>query len=576
MWWSRGAARCHGSLSLLLLCVRSASDTIPAESTYDDGISQRCSSSHRHNTMTYWCWWHFVVLANLVVTSVAADICLSRHFHDVRGNEVDDYIIYGLTQDCQIFFIRPSQIPLLSTINVNVHNSYCYPNLVQLHLKSHKSLLLVTKQAGNRICTLDVQIPPTEMLFGDHLFSYSLLSSLPYASCSHSSPQMFRLEPDLSFLDTVFSDVIYFIDAQSTGALWSVHQFQITTDGFLKHLEKITVNNHAKQVWTGPDLANEYVVALDHQRNYLYVRNRYERSLLFECAYDLLFRPNTLVTHYLNTSLKEGRSWLNSMGADGNTLVYTETDRSVNPSITRLFAVNTADVKPGSCLVYTGYAYDVGIMQQATLKNMEAKPLPLFEKSKRTNLTLTTTSASFFVTKGFRITTRVPKPSTRRLATTSSSTTTTTAPKITTIYSTSTEKIVTSSEFRNDKQETVVEEEEEEEEELEAEENIPPIIESTTAYVLDSTISSEEREEEEKEEERGNRIEPLEKSKILERDHEGIGLMTTLHSEEEPEQDSPTNISSAGDLKNKNPLSKAVYKLNAFSLLYCLFLFILE
>ncbi|ETN72860.1 hypothetical protein NECAME_18646, partial [Necator americanus] len=37
--------------------------------------------------------------------------------------------------DCQIFFIRPSQIPLLSTINVNVHNSYCYPNLVQLHLK---------------------------------------------------------------------------------------------------------------------------------------------------------------------------------------------------------------------------------------------------------------------------------------------------------------------------------------------------------------------------------------------------------------------------------------------------------
>uniref|UniRef100_A0A183GBD4 ZP domain-containing protein n=1 Tax=Heligmosomoides polygyrus TaxID=6339 RepID=A0A183GBD4_HELPZ len=108
-------------------------------------------------------------------------------------------------RDCQIFFIRPSQLPLLSTINVNVHNSYCYPNLVQLHVKSHKSLLLVTKQAGNRICTLDVQIPPTEMLFGDHLFSYSLLSSLPYASCSHSSPQMFRLEPDLSFLDTVFS-----------------------------------------------------------------------------------------------------------------------------------------------------------------------------------------------------------------------------------------------------------------------------------------------------------------------------------------------------------------------------------
>ncbi|VDM52886.1 unnamed protein product [Angiostrongylus costaricensis] len=73
-------------------------------------------------------------------------------------------------QDCQIFFIRPSQLPLLSTMNVNIHNSYCFSNLVQLHLKSHNSLLLLTKQAGNRMCTLDVQIPPTEMLFGDHLF----------------------------------------------------------------------------------------------------------------------------------------------------------------------------------------------------------------------------------------------------------------------------------------------------------------------------------------------------------------------------------------------------------------------
>uniref|UniRef100_A0A0K0DLH5 Secreted protein n=1 Tax=Angiostrongylus cantonensis TaxID=6313 RepID=A0A0K0DLH5_ANGCA len=73
-------------------------------------------------------------------------------------------------QDCQIFFIRPSQLPLLSTMNVNIYNSYCFSNLVQLHLKSHNSLLLLTKQAGNRMCTLDVQIPPTEMLFGDHLF----------------------------------------------------------------------------------------------------------------------------------------------------------------------------------------------------------------------------------------------------------------------------------------------------------------------------------------------------------------------------------------------------------------------
>ncbi|KAL6737412.1 hypothetical protein Aduo_011056 [Ancylostoma duodenale] len=501
--------------------------------------------------MTY--WWRFVLLVNVVVTSsVLADVCLSRHFHDIRGNEINDYIIYGLTQDCQIFFIRPSQIPLLSTINVNVHNSYCYPNLVQLHLKSHNSLLLVTKQAGNRICTLDVQIPPTEMLFGDHVFSYSLLSSLPYASCSHSSPQMFQLEPDLSFLDTVFNDVIYFIDAQSTGALWSVHQFQINADGFLKHLEKISINNHAKplEVWTGPDLASEYVVALDNQRNYIYIRNRFERSVLFECAYDLLFRPNTLVTHYLNTSLKDARPWLNSMAAEQNVLIYTETDRSVKPPVTRLFGLNTSDDKPGSCLVYTNYAFDVGIMQQSTLKKMEANSLPAFEKSKRMNASRTTTTTTASTrTKTLRPNTRQPKPTPRRLLTT------TRTPKMTTIYSTSTEKLVTSTEFRR-----TTEDVDDDVDEI-------TLRERTTVRVLETSTSFEEER---------NIIEAQEKSKILERDNEGVGLMTTLHSEEDLEPNPSSNTSSASDLKNKNPLSKAVYRISAFSMLYCLFLFVLE
>ncbi|KIH61352.1 hypothetical protein ANCDUO_08380, partial [Ancylostoma duodenale] len=89
-------------------------------------------------------------------------------------------------------------------------------------------------------------------------------------------------------------------------------------------------------------------------------------------------RPNTLVTHYLNTSLKDTRPWLNSMAAEQNVLIYTETDRSVKPPVTRLFGLNTGDEKPGSCLVYTNYAFDVGIMQQSTLKKMEANPLPAF------------------------------------------------------------------------------------------------------------------------------------------------------------------------------------------------------
>ncbi|EPB74325.1 hypothetical protein ANCCEY_06598 [Ancylostoma ceylanicum] len=480
--------------------------------------------------MTY--WWRSVLLVNVVVTSVLADVCVSRHFHDIRGNEIDDYIIYGLTQDCQIFFIRPSQIPLLSTINVNVHNSYCYPNLVQLHLKSHNSLLLVTKQAGNRICTLDVQIPPTEMLFGDH-------------------------------------DVIYFIDAQSTGALWSVHQFQINSDGFLKHLEKISVNNHAKQVWTGPDLASEYVVALDNQRNYIYIRNRFERSLLFECAYDLLFSysllsslPYASCSHsspqmfqlepdlsFLDTVFNDviyfidaqstGALWSVhqfQINSDGflkhleKISVNNHAKRTVSPAVTRLFGLNTGDEKPGSCLVYTNYAFDVGIMQQATLKKMETNPLPAFEKSKRMSTTRTTTStAASTTTKASRTNTRRPKPSTRRLLTT----TTTTTPKMTTIYSTSTEKIVTSTEFRRGTEDA----DDDDVDEI-------TLRERTTVRVLETSTSFEEER---------NIIEAQEKSKILERDNEGIGLMTTLHSEEDLEPIPSSNTSSAkADLKNPN------------------------
>ncbi|CAJ0603673.1 unnamed protein product [Cylicocyclus nassatus] len=516
--------------------------------------------------MTY-SWPVVLFVVNTVLTRVAADVCLSRHFYDIQGKDVDDYIIYGLTQDCQIFFIRPSQIALLSTINVNIHNSYCYPNLVQLHLKSHNSLLLVTKQAGNRICTLDVQIPPTEMLFGDHLFSYSLLSSLPYASCSHSPPQMFRLEPDLSFLDTVFNDVIYFIDAHSTGALWTVHQFQINNEGFLKHLEKISINNHAKplEVWTGPDLASEYVVALDNQRNYIFVRNRFERSMLFECAYDLLFRPNTLVTHHLNTT-HEGRPWLNSMGADLNLLLYTETDRSVEPFVTRLFAANTALNRPGTCLVYTNYAFDIGIVRQSTLKKMEANPLPSFEKSRRMGTSRTTSKHKIKPASKLRTTTpivnlrahltyQVTRPSTplarHRL--------TTTTPKITTIYLSSTEKIITSTEFRQDLEDEEYEDEGEE------------LVESTTTRLRPASTSTRYS----KEERDQNRIMPpqLEKSKILERDNEKVGLMTTPGEDALFQSD---NASLASNMTNSDLLTNTVYRWRILSLLYCLFLFVLE
>lgn len=171
------------------------------------------------------------------------------------------------------------------------------------------------------------------------------------------------------------------------------------------------------------------------------------------------------------------------------------------------------------------------------------------EKSKRMNTSRTATmTIASTTTKALRPNTRQPKPSTRRILTT-------TTPKITTIYSTSTEKLVTSTEFRRGTED--------------ADDDVDEITlrERTTVRVLETSTSFEEE---------LSRIEAQEKSKILERDNEGVGLMTTLHSEEDLEPNPSSNTSSVSDLKNNNPLSKAVYKWSAFSMLYCLFLFVLE
>ncbi|CAI4231823.1 unnamed protein product [Auanema sp. JU1783] len=291
-------------------------------------------------------------------------------------------MIYGLTQDCQIIFLRPSQIALLSTLNVNIYNAYCHPNLVQLHLQSSDSLLLVTKQAGNRICTLNVTIPPFDLLFGNHIFSYSIFNSLSYAVCSHSPPNSYQLETDLSFLDTLYNNVIYFVNGQSEGKEWNALQFLINPEGYLRYLDKFTIQNNGKREWTGPDIANEYVVGLDTQRNLLFKRNRFQSTYQCECAYDLLFNPNLVKTQYGNDSSFSSGLWLNSLAADSNVLLFSETDRTLSPPITYVRSKNISNPDKSAssyCLTSIPFSLDLGIVRESTLKNIQKNPLPPFD-----------------------------------------------------------------------------------------------------------------------------------------------------------------------------------------------------
>ncbi|KJH48039.1 hypothetical protein DICVIV_05884 [Dictyocaulus viviparus] len=80
-----------------------------------------------------------------------------------------------------------------------------------------------------------------------------------------------------------------------------------------------------------------------------------------------------------------------------------------------MFAQNVVSGSSGRCLVYTNYAFDVGLIRISTLERMKLNPLPAFEKSKHstsfsvTSLATTTTPQS---------TTRIWHPRTRAFTST--------------------------------------------------------------------------------------------------------------------------------------------------------------
>lgn len=133
--------------------------------------------------------------------------------------------------------------------------TYCLPNLVKIHWRQfhhheideyQMSLQLLFKRANNQICTLPIEFPSKNALSGFTIFTYSLLSSLNYASCSYIPNSSFVMEPDLSFMDTSYSDVIYFVDPDSKNSFWNIRQFKIDKEGYFKALETFVVKNFAE------------------------------------------------------------------------------------------------------------------------------------------------------------------------------------------------------------------------------------------------------------------------------------------------------------------------------------------
>ncbi|GMS91597.1 hypothetical protein PENTCL1PPCAC_13772, partial [Pristionchus entomophagus] len=298
-----------------------------------------------------------------------------------RALSQDDFIIYGITQDCQIFFSRSSQLGSLSQIKTDPSNNYCFPNLIQLQLVDNSTLRLLIKQHGNRICVLTINIPPLDILFGPNAFTYSLSSSMPYARCSHAAAPL-SLETDLAFADSAYSDVLYFIDPMSSGPRWTARQFMLNENDTLAYLDKFTLHNGDND-GVSPPLANEFVLSLDAEKNFLFKRNRFRRSFSYECAFDLLFRPDLVVFKSSFSSIanssNERSSWLNSLAVDKEVMIFAETDKQSPVAPTRLYVQSTqGGNEHAHCIGQLPYRVELGLVSLRTLEHIAHKPLPKF------------------------------------------------------------------------------------------------------------------------------------------------------------------------------------------------------
>ncbi|KAF8372783.1 hypothetical protein PRIPAC_79212 [Pristionchus pacificus] len=299
----------------------------------------------------------------------------------------DDFIIYGISQDCQIFFARSSQIGSLAQIKTDPHNIDCFPNLIQLQLIDNSTLRLLIKQPGNRICVLTINIPPLNILFGPNAFTYSLASSMPYARCSHAAPPL-SLETDLAFPDSAYSDVLYFVDPTSTGARWTARQFMLNDNDTLAYLDKFIIHNgdgHA----THHSPASEFVLSIDAEKNFLFKRFRFRRNFSYECAFDLLFRPSTVVFgssfSSIDTTHDERSSWLNSLAVDKEMMIFAETDKQSPVAPTRLYVQSTKDGNTAAyCISQLQYRVELGIFSLRTMEMLTHKPLPKFGLTRKT------------------------------------------------------------------------------------------------------------------------------------------------------------------------------------------------
>ncbi|KAI6224404.1 hypothetical protein M3Y99_01397100 [Aphelenchoides fujianensis] len=332
-------------------------------------------------------------------TSDQFNQCNPHKLVELGRRNGDQFYVFALIQDCQLIFARADQLNQLAYLpDVRSQLTYCLPHLVQLHWRTLKlngniGIQLLFKRHNNQICTLAVEFPRPNALVGEAVFrrdfSYSLLNSLSYAVCSYMPNANFSMEPELSFMDSTYSDVIYFIDPKSAGSFWTIRQFKFDPNGYLKALETFVVKNFAEETGFMNRQAGEHLISLDAQRKALYSVHKRDKDVSTTCAHELLFKLARIHRQRPLRGDAEGRNYrVNSLGADENVTIISEAQRiNLNGFRSRAYISDRHANYSAECVLELPYIAKFGIVSERSLKQMNAKRLPTFDAATRDRTT---------------------------------------------------------------------------------------------------------------------------------------------------------------------------------------------
>ncbi|KAL3114942.1 hypothetical protein niasHT_011378 [Heterodera trifolii] len=311
---------------------------------------------------------------------------------------------FAITQDCQFVLARPDQLGQLPSLSVSSSVSDCAPSRINLlwSLNSPVPSLLLLQQRAHKLCLLPIEVPFSVIAHSTELFRYSLRNALRHFALCHSSnsSSLLTLNPNLAFADSLYSDILYFLDpfsSSSADSLWTVHQFHLNSAGRLRPRNtfgsvKPMLQNISRRKSFLRD-ASPFLLASDPQRKRLFAVPRAQNDLEAEpirwtCPFDLIFRPHLAHLRPLSlfsrlNSLLSPDSQLDGFAVDRNVAIFTESVR--NSRDTFVFVAKfrpkrgakSSLLAESHCVLKLSYGAKFGVISDQTLKELRDKgPLP--------------------------------------------------------------------------------------------------------------------------------------------------------------------------------------------------------